>query len=109
MKNVFDIIVYGDHEVIVGKPKDESAFRYVVEKSGIPAENHVYIGDREKADILPPKSIGMKTIAVGKEILSADASVPFVYDIKSLIIYGILGIVFFMSGIGLVKTTKDES
>lgn len=30
-------------------------------------------------------------------------------DIKSLIIYGVLGIVFFMSGIGLVKTTKDES
>jgi len=30
-------------------------------------------------------------------------------DIKSLIIYGILGIVFFMAGIGLVKTTKDES
>lgn len=30
-------------------------------------------------------------------------------DIKSLIIYGILGIVFFMSGISLVRTTKDES
>lgn len=30
-------------------------------------------------------------------------------DIKSLIIYGILGIVFFIAGIGLVKTTKDES
>ena len=30
-------------------------------------------------------------------------------DIKSLIIYGILGIVFFISGIGLIKTTKDES
>jgi len=30
-------------------------------------------------------------------------------DIKSLIIFGILGIVFFMSGIGLVRTTKDES
>lgn len=30
-------------------------------------------------------------------------------DVKSLIIYGILGIVFFISGIGLVKTTKDES
>ncbi len=30
-------------------------------------------------------------------------------DIKSLIIYGILGAVFFISGIGLVKTTKDES
>lgn len=30
-------------------------------------------------------------------------------DIKSLIIYGILGVVFFVSGINLVKTTKDES
>lgn len=30
-------------------------------------------------------------------------------DIKSLIIYGILGAVFFISGISLVKTTKDES
>lgn len=28
---------------------------------------------------------------------------------KMLIIYGILGIVFFVSGIGLIKTTKDES
>ena len=30
-------------------------------------------------------------------------------DIKSLIIYGILGVVFFTSGISLIRTTKDES
>ncbi|PXY39811.1 hypothetical protein DMB65_16220 [Flavobacterium cheongpyeongense] len=30
-------------------------------------------------------------------------------DIKSLIIYGILGIVFFTYGISLIRTTKDES
>jgi uncharacterized membrane protein len=30
-------------------------------------------------------------------------------DIKSVIIYGILGLIFFISGIGLVKVTKDES
>jgi len=30
-------------------------------------------------------------------------------DIKSLIIYGILGLIFFISGISLVCTTKDES
>lgn len=30
-------------------------------------------------------------------------------DVKTLIIYGVLGIVFFVSGISLVKTTKDES
>ena len=31
-----------------------------------------------------------------------------VYDIKLLVVYGILGMVFFGAGIGLVKTTKDE-
>ena len=30
-------------------------------------------------------------------------------DIKALIIYGILGTVFFMAGISLVRTIKDES
>ena len=30
-------------------------------------------------------------------------------DIKSLIIFGILGLLFFVSGIGLIRTTKDES
>jgi hypothetical protein len=30
-------------------------------------------------------------------------------DVKQLIIYGVLGIVFFTSGISLVRNTKDES
>lgn len=30
-------------------------------------------------------------------------------DIKGLIIYGVLGAIFFISGIGLVKNTKDEA
>lgn len=30
-------------------------------------------------------------------------------NIKVTAIYGILGLIFFISGIGLVKTTKDES
>lgn len=30
-------------------------------------------------------------------------------DIKTLVIYGILGIVFFTAGISLVRATKDES
>ena len=32
-----------------------------------------------------------------------------VRDIKGLIIYGILGLLFFISGISLVRSTKDES
>ena len=30
-------------------------------------------------------------------------------DIKTLIIYGVLGMLFFVTGISLVRTTKDES
>lgn len=30
-------------------------------------------------------------------------------DMRALIIYGVLGIVFFITGIGLVRNTKDEA
>ena len=30
-------------------------------------------------------------------------------NIKALIIYGLLGLLFFVAGISLVRTTKDES
>ena len=30
-------------------------------------------------------------------------------NIKGLVVYGVLGIIFFVSGISLVKNTKDES
>ncbi len=30
-------------------------------------------------------------------------------DIKSLVVYGVLGTVFFMAGISLIRTTKDEA
>ncbi|MES2680050.1 MAG: hypothetical protein V4635_09210 [Bacteroidota bacterium] len=31
------------------------------------------------------------------------------HDTKALIVYGLLGLVFFSSGIGLIRTTKDAS
>lgn len=30
-------------------------------------------------------------------------------NIKALIIYGVIGLIFFIAGIGLIRTTKDES
>jgi uncharacterized membrane protein len=30
-------------------------------------------------------------------------------NVKTTLVYGILGLVFFISGIGLIKTTKDEA
>ncbi len=31
------------------------------------------------------------------------------HNVKALIVYSILGLIFFISGIGLVKATKDEA
>jgi len=31
------------------------------------------------------------------------------HNIKALVIYGILGLIFFFAGISLIRTTKDES
>ena len=31
------------------------------------------------------------------------------WEIKALMIYGILGLIFFIAGISLVKTTKDQA
>jgi hypothetical protein len=30
-------------------------------------------------------------------------------DVKALVIYGLLGLLFFIAGIGLIRTTKDEA
>jgi len=30
-------------------------------------------------------------------------------DVKALVIYGIVGLIFFFAGISLIRTTKDES
>lgn len=30
-------------------------------------------------------------------------------DVKALIIFGVLGLIFFVSGISLIRTIKDES
>ena len=31
------------------------------------------------------------------------------HNVKALIVYGMLGLIFFISGISLVRSTKDES
>ena len=63
-----------------------SIFSYFLRISEYPAHEHVYVGDNLKGDILPPKSLGMRTIAVGKEIKEADFSVEKIYDIRKLLL-----------------------
>jgi FMN phosphatase YigB (HAD superfamily) len=84
--DMFNEIIMGDNPLLAQKPKNETVFKSVIASSGISAEQHVYVGDREKSDVLAPRSVGMKTIAVGTEIAAADISVPAIYDIKGILL-----------------------
>ena len=42
-------------------------------------------------------------------VLFVNSTGSGVRDVKTLATYGALGLIFFVSGIGLVRTTKDES
>lgn len=69
----------------IGEKNNGAAFNYMLSRTGIPAANHAYVGDRLKSDILPAKNLGMQTIAVGSEIPEADTSIPKIYDLERLL------------------------
>ena len=47
-------------------------------------------------------------LGIGGLIYTAVTFANVSADVKQMIVYGSLGLLFFIAGIGLVKTTKDE-
>ena len=84
-EKLFDYTLFGE-SALPNKKIDGSIFSYFLGRSKYHNHEHVYIGDNLKGDILPPKSLGMKTIAVGKNIPEADYSVEKIYDIRDLLL-----------------------
>jgi len=82
--NIFQGIVTAD-DVLQSKP-DVEPYAKALEMTGSPVYQHVSIGDREKVDILPAKRLGMKTIFVWGASEAADASVPTVYDVPTVLV-----------------------
>lgn len=68
----------------VTKP-DPRPFKMVLAYTGLPPQNHLMIGDREKIDLEPAKKLGMKTCFVWGKSEIADLSLPEVYDILEII------------------------
>ncbi len=80
---------YFDGSVFTGegdirKPNPE-AFRQVIKFLNCPPSQVFSIGDQEQTDILPAKTLGMKTIIVGSESLVADYSIKTIDDFPALI------------------------
>jgi|SRR3989344_1407983 len=83
-RRLFDTAMYSEMPDV--SKSDGSAFEYLVKTVSIPAYQHVYVGDREKSDILPAKRLGMKTVAVWSSIEEADFSIDHIHDIKRLLL-----------------------
>lgn len=84
--STFDEIVTSE-TVGVNKPED-NGFRYILDKTGLPADEHLMIGDREKVDILPAKALGIRTCMVWaiKPSMVADITVPTVYELSQVLV-----------------------
>lgn len=82
-KNIFEYIVTADLSKTV-KP-NLKPFKMILEKTKLPADNHLFVGDREGVDIIPAKKVGMQTCFVWGESEIADVSIPDVYKLPSLL------------------------
>lgn len=76
---VFEEIIC-TYDLGIFKP-DRRVFELVLEKTGLPPNQHLYVGDQEKKDIVPAKAVGMRTAMVWGNSEMADISLPTVYDI----------------------------
>lgn len=81
---IFNLIV-GVDDTGTTKP-DKSFFTYALAQTNLPAKNHLSIGDRIDVDLLPAKSLGMKTCLVWSEEQTEEVniSLPTVYNVLDL-------------------------
>lgn len=73
---------------IVGENKPSlRGYQYILDKTYLPSETHLMIGDRVDIDLTPAKQLGMKTCLVwsDREDPTADIVIPTVYKILSLL------------------------
>lgn len=64
---------------------DPVFFQRILDYTGLPANQHIFIGDREKTEIIPARKIGMKTCFVWGKSEISDVSLSTVYDILYII------------------------
>ena len=68
----FDIVI-GSDDVGISKP-DERIFSLAISRAGVPAERCVMVGDMFDNDIIPAKTLGMRTVRVALGLYMYDAA-----------------------------------
>ena len=82
---VFDIRLYADNSGNLLRD-DGSAFKYISETFGVPLEEMMFVGDREKTDILPANELGMTTAIVNAESDKANYQLAKIHDLEGILL-----------------------
>lgn len=75
-------------ELVGFNKPNEAGFRYIMQKTGLPPEVHLMVGDRDRVDLAPAKALGMHTCLVWspKPSLTADVTLATVYELSQILI-----------------------
>jgi len=76
--------IYSNADMFGILKPDLLPFKKVIKYTKLLPENHLFIGDRDKTDLVPAKKIGMRTCLVWGQSKMADISLPRVYDVVEL-------------------------
>ena len=68
------------------KRDDGTAFKYVSELLGIPYERIMFVGDREKVDIIPASQLGITTAIVNAKSEHATYNLLSIYDLEKILL-----------------------
>lgn len=91
---LFDVVVISE-AVHLFKP-DPAIFRYALDQAGAAPEEAVFVGDRPDNDVLPAKSLGMRTVRLKRGVqytlynpddpaMTADETVTTVADLAAAV------------------------
>jgi FMN phosphatase YigB (HAD superfamily) len=78
---IFRYKIFGDN--FLGGKFSGDSFRGLLKLTKRKPEEHLFIGDKETIDILPPKKLGMRTALAWGVSVAADFSLPTIYDLKN--------------------------
>lgn len=78
---IFKHRIFGD-DFLGGKSSGVS-FQHLLRLTGVKPECHLFIGDKEEMDVLPPQKLGFQTALVWGSSRIADFFLPTIYDLKN--------------------------
>lgn len=83
---IFSIKIYDNSSKSKYKRKDGSAFIHISKLYNIPLYNMMFIGDREKIDIIPAKKLNLKTVIINAKSKIADFNLKKISELEKILL-----------------------